>query len=388
MERKLVLISVMVILLMSLLSAAIRIQKVQSDEIMGNDASALMALQSDMPVVHVDPQNMIADIGETFTIHVKIFNLSNNFHVTDEQWEYGEPLGPPGVRNNYSLGGLFGLDIQLQWDPTVLDYVEHTVTMPVETYPEGLLHAAPEIVDVKDEVNVEAGTYWLAKSSQAPADAFDRPDENSTAFSMTFTVLKQGVSELNITNADLVIPLSYLEYIEANADIPHWRVNGFFQTPELATRIRSLTVNPFDNETLFTLPVISGESAFINSTIINDGNITDTYNLTLHWGPTLLDSWLNETLGPGEQQIYNYTIKSADLSLGNHSIFADVTSVQLSNRNLTDYVVKNFVVIEVPHLVINGPTSGITGDTLSFNSFNSSHGDPQGEIFNYTWTLT
>jgi hypothetical protein len=386
--RKYTLTAVLTILLTSLYGTAFVVQNVQSNEMFDEKTLVSPVLPSDMPVVYVDPPNVVADLGETFTISVKIFNLSHNFHMTDEQWEYGETLGPPGVRHNYSLGGLFGADIRLKWDPTVLGYVEHTVTMPVETYPEGLLHAEPELIDVKDEVDSEAGTYLLSKSSQYPADAFNLPDENATAFSMMFTVLKRGTSEIAITRADLAIPIAYQEYIWANADIPHWRINGFLQTPVLATRIKSLTVNPLDNGTLFTLPVISNESAFITSTIINDGNITDTYNLTLHWGPTLLYSYFNETIEPMEQKTYNHTINSIDLALGNHSVTADLTSVQLSAQNLTDHAVQNFVVVDVPYLAINGPTSGMTGDTLSFNAFNSTHSDPYGKILNYSWTLT
>ena len=44
---------------------------------------AAAPLPKDMPVVYVDPQNILGDPGDTFTIYVKIFNLSNNFHVTD-----------------------------------------------------------------------------------------------------------------------------------------------------------------------------------------------------------------------------------------------------------------------------------------------------------------
>ena len=385
MRREFVLVLVMVFLLTSLSSTAFLVQKVQANRTIENDVFSLLTLQSDMPVVHVDPQNIEANIGETFTIYLKIFNLSNHFYLTDERWYYGEPLGPPGVRHNYSLGGLFGLDIQLQWDPTVLEYVEHTVTMPVETYPEGLLHAEPELEDIKDEVDAEAGTYWLAKSSQYPADAFDRPDENSTAFSMTFTVLKQGVSELNITSSDLVIPLSYLEYIEANAEIPHWRVNGFFQTPELATRIASLEVKPLDNRTFFTLPVITGENAFITPTIINDGNLTDTYNLTIHWGPTLLNSWMNETLASGWQKNYHQTVNGAELSIGNHTITVTI-SVLHNTSTYIEEMVEQFRVIGKPTLTILGPFLAEPGDTIYYTT-NSTHTDPEGEITGYTWAL-
>ena len=383
MKRELVPVLVVVFLLTSLPNVAFTVQKVQANRTTENDAFSLLTLQSDMPVVHVDPQNIEANIGETFTIYLKIFNLSNNFYQTDELWEQGEPLGPPGVRHNYSLGGLSGVEIHFKWDPNVLDYIEHNVTAPVEDYPEGVLHEP--LINVWDEVDAEAGTYLTAKACMYPAEAFNRPDENSTLFSMTFTVLKQGVSELNITSSDLVIPSAYPEYNDANAEIPHWRMNGIFQTPELATRIASLDVKPLDNGTFFTLPVITGENAFIASTIINDGNLTDTYNLTLHWGPTLLNSWMNETLELGEQKSYNHTVNGAELSIGNHTITATI-SVLHNTSTYIEELIEQFRVIGVPTLTILGPFSAEPGDTIYYTA-NSTHADPEGEIVGFIWAL-
>jgi hypothetical protein len=350
------------------------------------DKVAAAPLPHDMPVVHVDPQIIVGNPGDTFTVHVKIFNLSNNFHVTDEQWEYGEPLGPPGVRNNYSLGGLFGVEIQLKWDPTVLDYVEHTVTMPVETYPEGLLHAEPELVDVKDEIDAEAGTYLLSKSSQSPADPFDRPDENSTAFSMTFTVLKRGVSAITLTNTDLAIARSYPEYIWANADIPHWRIDGFFQTPALATRIDKLEVGALVGEQIKD-PVITGEDAEIRVLVKND-NFTapDTHNITIYRGTTALDAWNNVVLQPMENATYTVTIDKDDLSVGSETITVDVASTLLASGGTSETASKALRVIDVPDLTILGPGSVAAGEKVTFSS-DSSHTDPNGELINLTWAL-
>ncbi|UCD96176.1 MAG: hypothetical protein JSV35_06690 [Candidatus Bathyarchaeota archaeon] len=344
-------------------------------------------LPSDMPVVHVDPQNIIGDPGDTFTIYVKIFNLSNNFHVTDEQWEYGEPLGPPGVRHNYSLGGLFGLDLKLQWDPTVLEYVEHTVTMPVETYPEGLLHAEPELVDVKDEVDAEAGTYLLSKSSQHPADAFNRPDNNSTAFSMTFTVLKRGVSEISIANADLAIARSYPEYADANADIPHWRVSGFFQTPALATRIDKVEVGAPVGDQIKD-PVITGEDAEIRVLVINDNfTMPDTHNITIYQDTTVLNSWNDVTLQPTENTSYSISIDKDDLSVGSETITVELTSTLLASGGTSETAEKTLRVIDVPNLSIQGPSSVAAGETVSYKSEGSTHTDPNGDLLNLTWRL-
>jgi hypothetical protein len=382
MKRIITLTSFTIILLSSLLSVAITIRDLQAGDLIGIKPSALMSLQSDMPVVHVDPQVVYADPGENFTIQVKIFNLSDNFYTTDEPWELGEPLGAPGSRFNYSLGGLYAIGIQLEWDPAVIDYVEHTVTMPVETYPGGVLHEP--VLDVVDEVDSASGTYEVGEASWLTAGAFNCPDANATVFNMTFTVLTSGVSNLSITKSDLAIP-THPEYSEANAEIPHWRINGSLITSTLATRIESLEVMAFDNATGFSLPVISGESAFINTTIINDGNLTDTFNLTLHWGPTLLDSWVNETLGAGERKTYNYTIDEIELTLGNHTITSAI-SVLHDGSIFTNEIEKQFQVIGTPTLSILGPVSGELGDTLVYTS-DSTHTDPNGTIVSYRWCL-
>lgn len=388
-KRRVVLATIILVLLISLVSAAIAVRNVRADEKTGDKPYTSTALPSDMPVVHVDPQSITANPGETFTIHVKIFNLSNNFHQTNEQWDYGEPLGPPGIRHNYSLGGLVGLDIQLKWDPTVLDYVEHTVTMPVETYPEGLLHGEPELIDIRDVVDdpfLGPGTYWLAKHFQYPADAFNNPDANSTAFNMTFIVLKRGVSELTITNSDLAIPRLYPEYIEANQDIPHWRINGFFQTTELATRIGRLEVGALVGEEVND-PIITGEDAEIRVLVRNDNfTASDTHNITIYRDSTVLGEVHNVTLQPTENITYSWLIDDAEIEVGSEMITVNVTSIRLESMDAFETANKSLRVIDVPDLSIQGPSLIEAGEIAAFSS-DSTHTDPDGEIYNFTWTL-
>ena len=60
---------------------------------------------------------------------------------------------------------LVGFDIQFNWDPARLAFINHTLTVPVGTYPNpvppssyaGILHGSPYVV--QDEVNETAGTY-------------------------------------------------------------------------------------------------------------------------------------------------------------------------------------------------------------------------------------
>ncbi|MDW8040341.1 MAG: hypothetical protein RMJ03_02815 [Nitrososphaerota archaeon] len=93
---------------------------------------------------------------------------------------------------------LWGFDIKFKWDTTFLDYVSRKVTVPVEDYPApqppspygGVLHTGPSgpPITVKDTVDTIAGTYHLAKSTLAPASAFNG---NGTFFTMTFMIKYQ-----------------------------------------------------------------------------------------------------------------------------------------------------------------------------------------------------
>ncbi|MGB9134471.1 MAG: cohesin domain-containing protein, partial [Candidatus Bathyarchaeia archaeon] len=197
------------------------------------------ALETDMPVVFVDPVNATANVGESFTISVKVFNLSGDFYPTEEAWSEGEPLPPlqpDNWRYNLSLGHLYAIDLRIKWDPTILEYVSHTVVVPVEDHAGGILHEP--IIEAADTVDPVAGTYWLSRSCQAPAPAFNAPDANATAFTMTFSVKKQGKCDINFTNVDLVVDTIGLGFpFSVPSEIPHWTKNGQFQTEELSTRI-------------------------------------------------------------------------------------------------------------------------------------------------------
>jgi hypothetical protein len=75
--------------------------------------------------------------------------------------------------------------MHFSWNTTYLIYVSHTPKIPVETYPDGVLHEP--IIFLKDEVNESAATYWLAVSTLG-GDPFNG---NGTVFEMTFMVQNQ-----------------------------------------------------------------------------------------------------------------------------------------------------------------------------------------------------
>jgi hypothetical protein len=345
------------------------------------------ALEHDMPVVFVDPPEAVADIGETFTISVKVFNLSDNFYTTEDAWEEGDPLpqlSPANWRYNYSLGHLYGIDLRLKWDPTILDYVSHTVMVPVNDHPGGILNG-PSVIIANDNVSAAAGSYNLTVSSNAPASAFNLPDDNATAFTMTFTVKENGRFAFSFTNVDLPVDLVGLgNPFGLQGEIPHWTKSGEFRTRTLATRIESVSAGALVAGSLLE-PVLDDEDATVRISMKNDNDTaTDSLNLSLYSGTTLLAEWLDETLGPDSSKMFNHTI--AGLDMGLHTVTAEA-SILHDGNTITDARAKNITVIGVPDLQISGPSSVQAGQTVSFSASESVHTDPGGSFTSYTWTV-
>jgi hypothetical protein len=97
------------------------------------------------------------------------------------------------------VDGLYGLQIGFSWDPFLLEYINHTVHIPVEDYPGGVLHE--EVLPVEDIVNETAGTYYVAYASWVPAPVFNG---NGTIFTISFHVKKMGQCVLRIHDCKLV----------------------------------------------------------------------------------------------------------------------------------------------------------------------------------------
>jgi hypothetical protein len=109
--------------------------------------------------------------------------------------EFGNPAGDPilipGTRFNvtvkiYNVTDLYGFDLKFRWNTTFLQYVTHSVSVPRDSYPDGVLWNP--IMPLMNEVNTTAGTYWAAYTSMAPAPSFNG---TGTVFTMTFEVIKQ-----------------------------------------------------------------------------------------------------------------------------------------------------------------------------------------------------
>ena len=162
-----------------------------------------MQLPKDWPVVYVYPSDVTAFIGEDFTVSVIIYNLTDGYDV-DPETGFEAPLG-----------NLYGLDIEFSWDPAILQYVDHTITVPFEYYSNpvqpspypGILHEP--VCMVKQMINEGGGIpgalnpetrAWFACASMLPAASFNG---YGTVFTMTFNVVESGNCNLELLNVGL-----------------------------------------------------------------------------------------------------------------------------------------------------------------------------------------
>jgi hypothetical protein len=148
---------------------------------------------------------VITNVGQTFTISIIVTNLTNS-SVPD----------PYTQNESILLGDMLGFDVQLNWDPSVIRCISHTVTVPFESYSTpispspypGVLHS-PILPPLKNVVN-DTGNItdaadpsvraWFAYASNAGATVFNG---NGTICTLTFKALTKGESPMRIVNATL-----------------------------------------------------------------------------------------------------------------------------------------------------------------------------------------
>ena len=121
---------------------------------------------------------------------------------------YMQPANITGLATNTNFNlkvnianvtNFYGFDIQLKWDNTILQYMNHTTKVPVETYPDGVLHKPymqlTETEDDNDSIpGAEPGTMlWTGYSSMSPAAVFNG---SGTIVEITFRVKAAGRTKI------------------------------------------------------------------------------------------------------------------------------------------------------------------------------------------------
>lgn len=111
------------------------------------------------PSITVSPETPNVIVGETFTVTVAVSGVIGK--------------------------NLYGFDLLFLWNTAALQYLGHEVKVPVEAYPEGVLHEP--IVEVRNEIDTTVGSCWLAYASVLPSEPFNN---DGAIFTITFKLME------------------------------------------------------------------------------------------------------------------------------------------------------------------------------------------------------
>ncbi len=145
-------------------------------------------------LVKVEPYVSSAPLGETFTVNITVVNVQN----------------------------LYGVEVTLDWNESVLRVLNVEVQLGVESHPDGVLH--DPIFIAENEINLEEGKYLLAGLSTAPAAPFDG---GGNIVRITFKVISAGDSELDLETKLSDWPLPDRKP-RISWPIEHATIDGFF----------------------------------------------------------------------------------------------------------------------------------------------------------------
>lgn len=212
--------------------------------------------------VYVDPDFISEPVGNFFNITVRLANVSN----------------------------LFGVEMTFNWDPVILDYVDHVAKIPVDTYPDGILHGTSPLW-IANTVNATEGTYDLAVSSFG----FPVPPSfngSGIIFEMTFHIVDIGYSLLEISESNLASKPNSTH--PAGSPIIHDTIDGVFDNspPQFQLSIGivgSGTTNPppgnhnYSPDTIVPVDALPDSGWELNHWLLDDINVgaTDPYPVTM-----------------------------------------------------------------------------------------------------------
>ncbi len=234
----------------------------------------VLVIQPDHRIVRGDP-----------TPHLRFYP---RFAVVDF---LGEFLTVACVLEN--VQDLEGLDIKFSWNTTYLYYMTHTVTSPVEDYPEsqwpspyaGIIHA-PLIV-LKDTVDNPAGTYQIAMAT------LGGPSFNGSGTIFLVTFMVQNVHS-GVDFVDTYLHFESTGILNSTDPMPHTTEDGVVRIVDpFASHhdVEVTHVSTSKSSGILTPVVGQGYAINISSIIDNDGDFTETFNVTLYANTTLIDDW-------------------------------------------------------------------------------------------------
>jgi hypothetical protein len=324
------------LLLLSLLSFSIIAGSiVYSTE--NNHTASETSLQT--PRVFIDPQNGTANVGEQYTIAVKVADVTN----------------------------LYGFVIQIRWGTAVLRYVSHD---PMAGETGGVLNspyfAAKDVVDetASIELSTPGTTYWYAALSMGGAVPFSG---NGTFFTMTFQVLRDGECDIYFTMTQLSDPSSPAQ------PIAHTTEDAYFYRPGLVDV-------PAADFTFTPDPAVANKTTTFDASGSSDA---DGGTVALYiWN--FKDGTIVNTTSPS----ITHTFTTIPLPARYHDVELTVLDDQGGGSQSKAVVQQVYIVHPRPvalFAVWPEDRIAVVNKTVTLNASESYDPDPGGTIVQYRW---
>ena len=286
------------------------------------------------------------------------------------------------IENAYNLSGL-GVDIS--WDPTYLEYVTHTVTIPVEDYPTpispspygGILHT-PEI-KFADDVDSPQGTYSVAYSTLGGSPF----NGNGTVFIMTFSMRDYPSTfvDVNLHFEDCALGRSFddgggsLDRTLSDAVV---RILGYnVENHDLAV----VEVSTSKNGCLPVPTVGHGYTTDVIVVVENLGEFTETFDIAVYANYTRVNTLHGASLAQGSTGAFTVTWDTSSVVKGYwlvKALLESTTDIDLSDNSMTDGV----VLVTLPGDVDGDRDVDIFDVVAMVSGYGSREGDP-GYLSNY-----
>jgi cell division septation protein DedD len=97
-----------------------------------------------------------------------------------------------------NVQNLYGVEVVLKWNPTILQATNIDTQLGVESYPNGVLHetsSSPPIFTAENNVTQNTGEYRLVATSMAPAPSFSG---SGSIVKITFNPINEGNSAIDL----------------------------------------------------------------------------------------------------------------------------------------------------------------------------------------------
>jgi len=264
----------------------IRLTSNDTNGVTGED-SWIVRIQS-LPGIRVEPETTQTQEGLAFTVSVRITDPTD----------------------------LYAFAFKMSWNTSLLDYVSHTVYIPANTYPWGVLFSPVTIR--RNEVNSTAGTYWINATSNNPATPFSR---SGTAFNITFHAKAVGTGRLKISNS------SFKD--RYGNPIIHAVYAGTVEVVPGVHDVAVMDIAPLGNL------IGRGYTTEIRVTVANVGTFPESFNFTVYANNTAIATISVASLPGLGEETHNVTWNTAAFTEGNYTISVNVTTVA-GETNMTD----------------------------------------------------